>query len=184
MRRYQYRPTYSSSTKEKVIEESGIPFTFLRASGFMPNFVNFFGSSIKSQGSFYIPAGDGKIGFVDVRDIASVGVKVLTDDQNDRHNGKAYSLTGPEALSYGEAAEIISKEIGKKISYVNIPEEAARKGMKEVGMDDWLINSMIELYAIVRAGYGSNLSSDVEELTGKKPISFSQFAREYAESFK
>jgi hypothetical protein len=56
--------------------------------------------------------------------------------------------------------------------------------MKEVGMDDWLINSMIELYAIVRAGYGSNLSSDVEELTGKKPISFSQFAREYDESFK
>jgi hypothetical protein len=62
--------------------------------------------------------------------------------------------------------------VGKKISYVNIPEEAARKGMKEVGMDDWFINSMIELYAIVRGGYGSNLSSDAEELTGRKPISF------------
>jgi uncharacterized protein YbjT (DUF2867 family) len=169
---------------EKIIEESGIPFTFLRASGFMQNFVNIYGSSIKSQGAFYAPAGDGKIGFIDVRDIASVGVKVLTDDQNDRYNYKAYYLTGPEALSYGEAAEIISKEVGKKISYVNIPDEAARKGMKEVDMGDWFINSIIEMYGIVRAGHGSYLSPNVEELTGKKPIFFSQFAREYADSFK
>ena len=169
---------------EKIIEESGIPFTFLRASGFMQNFVNIYASSIRSQGAFYAPAGDGKIGFIDVRNIASVGVKVLTDDQNGRYNGKVYSLTGPEVLSYGEAAEIISKELGKKISYVNIPDEAPRKGMKEVGMDDWFINSMLEFYAIVRAEHGSYLSPDVEELTGKKPISFSQFVREYAESFK
>jgi len=169
---------------EKRIEESGIAFTFLRASGFMQNFVNFFGNSIKSKGAFYVPAGDGKLSFVDVRDIAAVGVKVLTDDQGVRYNGKAYPITGPEALSYGEAAEILSREVGKKISYVDIAEESARKGLKEIGMDDWFINSMMELYAIVRAGYASDLSSAVEELTGKKPISFSQFARDYADSFK
>jgi uncharacterized protein YbjT (DUF2867 family) len=143
-----------------------------------------YGNSIRSKGAFYIPAGDGKLGFVDVRDIAAVGAKVLTDSQYDRHNDKAYSLTGPEALSYGEAAEILSKVVDKKIVYVNIPEEAARKGLKEFGINDWLINSMMELYAIVSSGYASNLSSDVEELTGKKPISFLQFARDYADSFK
>jgi uncharacterized protein YbjT (DUF2867 family) len=169
---------------EKIIEESGIPFTFLRASGFMQNFVNFFGNSIKSKDAFYLPAGHGKLGFVDIRDIAAVGVKVLTDSQYERHTGKAYSLTGPEALSYGEAAEILSNVVGKKISFVNIPEEAARKGLKEFGMDDWLINSMMELYATVSSGYASNLSSDIEQLTGKKPISFLQFARDYADSFK
>jgi hypothetical protein len=63
-------------------------------------------------------------------------------------------------LSYVEAAEI------------HIPEKAARKGLKKVGIDDWFINSMMELDAIVSAGYASNLSSAVEELTGKKPISF------------
>lgn len=169
---------------EKMIEESGIPFTFLRASGFMQNFVNFFGNSIKSKGAFYVPAGDGKLSFVDVRDIATVGAKVLTDDQHDIHNGRAYPITGPEALSYGEAAEILSREVGKKISYVDIAEESARIGLKEIGMNDWFINSMMELYAIVRAGYASYLSSTVEEITGKKPISFSQFARDYAHSFK
>ena|SRR5947199_7427734 len=104
--------------------------------------------------------------------------------QHDRHNGKTYPITGPEALSYGEAAEILTREVGKKISYVDITEESARKGLKEIGMNDWFINCMMELYAIVRAGYASNLSSAVEEITGKKPISFSQFARDYADSFK
>lgn len=169
---------------EKIVEESGIPFTFLRASGFMQNFVNFFGNSIKSKGAFYVPAGDGKLSFVDVRDIAAAGVKVLTEDQGVRYNWKAYPITGPEAISYGGAAEILSSEVGKKISYVDIPEESARKGLKEIGMDDWFINSLMELYAIVRAGYASDLSVAVEELTGKKPISFSQFARDYADSFK
>jgi hypothetical protein len=56
--------------------------------------------------------------------------------------------------------------------------------LKEVGIDDWFINSMMELYAIVSSGYASNLSSAVEELTGNKPISFLQFARDYVGSFK
>ena len=104
--------------------------------------------------------------------------------QHDRHNGKTYPITGPEALSYGEAAEILTREVGKKISYVDITEESARKGLKEIGMNDWFINSMMELYTIVRAGYASYLSSAVKDITGKKPISFSQFARGYAQSFK
>ena len=150
----------------------------------MQNFVNIYGNSIKSKGAFYVPAGDGKLSFVDDRDSAAVGVKVLIDDQHNRHYGKAYPMTAPEALSYGEAAEILSREVGRKISYVDIAEESARRGLKEIGMDDWFINSMMELYAIVRAGYASYLSSAVKDITGKKPISFSQFARGYAQSFK
>ena len=88
---------------EKIIEESGIPFTFLRASGFMQNFVNFFGNSIKSMGAFYVPAGDGKFGFIDVRDIAAVAVNVLTKNRS-LHENKAYGVTGLEALSYAQAS--------------------------------------------------------------------------------
>jgi uncharacterized protein YbjT (DUF2867 family) len=169
---------------EKTIEESGIPSTFLRPSGFMQNFVNVFGNSIRSHDAFYAPVGDGKISFVDVRDVAAVAVKVLIDDQYDRHNCKAYNITGSDAFSYGEAAEILSKEIRKKISYVNITQDDARKGMKDIGMDDWFINSLIELYAIEKTGYLSSISPVFEELIRKKPISFSQFAKDYADSFK
>ena len=67
---------------EKIIEESEIRFTFLRPNFFMQNFVNFFSHTIKSQNAFYVPAGDGQISMVDVRDIASVASQVLTSNDD------------------------------------------------------------------------------------------------------
>jgi len=167
---------------EKIIEESGIPFSFLRPNFFMQNFVNFYSPMIKSQGALYAPAGDGKVSFVDVRDIAAVAVQALISDN--QHKGKAYSITGPEALSYGQTAEILSKGLGTEIKYVNIPDEDARKGMKDTGMDDWSANSLIEFFDITRKGYASDITSVVEELTGRKATSFSQFVKDYAEAFR
>jgi uncharacterized protein YbjT (DUF2867 family) len=124
---------------EKMIEESGIPFTFLRPNEFMQNFVNFYCPTIKSNNALYLPAGDAKVSFVDVRDIAATAVKTLTDDGNGRHIGKVYTITGPEALSYSRVAEILSNVTGKKISYVNVSEEDTRVGMKAMGWDNWVI---------------------------------------------
>jgi uncharacterized protein YbjT (DUF2867 family) len=166
---------------EKIIEQSGIPFTFLRPNEFMQNFINFHSPSIKSNNAFYIPLEDAKVSLVDVRDIAAVAVKSLTDD---KYNNKTYRITGPEALSYHQAAEILSTAAGKKISYVNISEEEARAAMKEMGMSEWLINTISELADYFRKGNASEVSSAVEEVTGKKPISFSQFAKDYAEAFR
>jgi uncharacterized protein YbjT (DUF2867 family) len=167
---------------EKIIEESGIPFTFLRPNFFMQNFVNYYGNLIRSQGAFYTPAGDAKVSFVDVRDIAAVAVKSLFNDNQQK--GRAYNITGGEALSYGQAAEILSKAVGKKINYVNVTDQDARKGMKDMSMDEWTIKSMIELFEITRAGYVSEISPIVEQVTGNKPITFSQFANDYAGAFK
>jgi uncharacterized protein YbjT (DUF2867 family) len=168
---------------EKIIEESEIPYTLLRPNFFMQNFVNFYSHFIKTQGSFYVPAGDAKVSFVDVRDIAAVAVQVLTSN-NDNHEGKAYNITGGEALSYGRAADILSKQIGKKVNYVNVSEEDARKGMKDMGMDEYTINITIELFEFTRAGYVSAISPVTEQTTGNKPISFSQFVSDYAVAFK
>jgi uncharacterized protein YbjT (DUF2867 family) len=144
---------------EKIIEQSGIPFTFLRPNEFMQNFINFHSPSIKNNNAFYLPLEDAKVSLVDVRDIAS-------------------------ALSYHQAADILSNATGKKISYVNISEEETRGAMKEMGMGDWLINTISELHDYFRKGNASQVSSAVEEVTGKKPISFSQFAKDYAEAFR
>jgi uncharacterized protein YbjT (DUF2867 family) len=169
---------------EKIIEQSGIPFTFLRPNEFMQNFINFHSPSIKNNNAFYLPLEDAKVSLVDVRDIAAVAVKSLTEDRNDKHDNKTYLITGPEALSYHQAAEILSNATDKKISYVNISEEEARGAMKEMGMSDWIINTISELYDYFRKGNASQVSSAVEEVTGKKPISFSQFAKDYAEAFR
>jgi uncharacterized protein YbjT (DUF2867 family) len=170
---------------EKIIEESGIPYTFLRPNEFMQNFINFHGHSIKNNNAFYLPLENAKVSVVDVRDIAAVAVKALTENGgNNRHNNKAYLITGPEALPYSEMAELLSNATGKKVSYVSISEEEARAAMKEMGMDDWLINTISELANYFKKGYASEVSSAVEEITGKKPLSFSQFVNDYAQLFR
>jgi uncharacterized protein YbjT (DUF2867 family) len=167
---------------EKFIEQSGIPFTFLRPNEFMQNFINFHSPSIKGNNAFYVPLEDAKVSLVDVRDIAAVAVKSLIDE--DKHKNKTYLITGPEALSYHKVAEILSNTMGRKINYVNISDEEARAAMKEIGMSDWLINTVSELSEYFRKGKASEISPTVEEVTGNKPISFSQFANDHAEAFR
>jgi uncharacterized protein YbjT (DUF2867 family) len=166
---------------EKIIEESGIPFAFLRPNSFMQNFLTRSSQTIKNQNVFYLPAGDGKISFVDARDVAAVVVEVLTNNGS-RHINKIYDITGPEALSHSQVAEILSKETGRRISYVDISEEDARNGMKKMGVGDWFIDNAMELYRIYRSGYRSQVTTVVEKLTEQKPTSFSQFARDYAQN--
>jgi uncharacterized protein YbjT (DUF2867 family) len=167
---------------EKFIERSGIPFTFLRPNEFMQNFVNFHSPSIKGNNAFYVPLEDAKVSLVDVRDIAAVAVKSLIDE--DKHKNKTYLITGPEALSYHQVAGILSNTTGRKINYVNISDGEARAAMKEIGMSDWLINTVSELSEYFRKGKASEISPAVEEVTGNKPISFSQFAKDYADAFR
>ena len=171
---------------EKIIDESGIQFTFLRPNDFTQNFVNYFTSTIKTNSAFYIPGGDAKVSFVDVRDIAAVAAKVLTEhnESESRHFGKAYNITGPEPLSYYQAAESYQTQLTKKIDYVNIPEEDARRGMKAMGMNESFINTALELFDNYRKGYASQVSDTVESITGNKPISFAQFAMDYAGAFR
>ena len=99
------------------------------------------------------------------------------------HKNKTYDITGRDALSYGQVAEILSNEVGRKISYVDITEDDARKGMIQIGVENWSIDIMMELFRIIRAGYGSETTNEVEHITGRKPISFTQFASDYAEVF-
>jgi uncharacterized protein YbjT (DUF2867 family) len=174
--------------EEKIIQDSGLPYTFLRPPAFMQNFVTQFGHTIKTQNAFYVPAGDAKMSFIDSRDIAALTTEILTmnnpESSRQHYENKAYDITGPDALSYVQAADILSSEAGKKISYVNVTEEDARKGMKQVGMDEWFIDIMMELFRIIRTGYGSETTTVVEDITGRKPIPFSQFAKDHTEVFR
>jgi len=122
-------PSLHRDSEEKI-ESSGLPYTFLRPNGFMQNFVNYDSSTIKAQNAFYATQGNGAVSHIDVRDIASVAVKVLSTSG---HEGKAYSLTGPEALTNAQVAEKLSRVLGRTIRYVDVPargfqEELAFRG--------------------------------------------------------
>jgi uncharacterized protein YbjT (DUF2867 family) len=90
---------------EKAIESSGLAWRFLRPSSFMQNVVTFMSETIRAERAFFSASEDAKISHVDVRDIAAVAIHALTGGN---HDGRAYTLTGPDALSYEEIASELS----------------------------------------------------------------------------
>ncbi|MFV1957469.1 MAG: SDR family oxidoreductase [bacterium] len=165
---------------EQAIENTGIKWTHIRPNSFMQNFAAFFSQSIKEQGAFYLPWGDGSISLVDVRDIAAVAVESLTGDG---HEGQSYEITGPQALSGEDCAGIFSKVLNKTVQYVDVPEDAARQSMQDMGMPDWFVDVIMELYAVNKAGYTAGVTDTVEKVTGKAPRGFEQFVQDYVETF-
>jgi uncharacterized protein YbjT (DUF2867 family) len=166
---------------ERAIEKTGIAHCFLRPNTFMQNMNNFFAATIKSQGAFYIPAKDSKTSFIDVRDVASVAAKVLTEKG---HEGKAYELTGPESLTFGQLAEQLGAVIGKKVGYVDLPPAEYKKSMLGYGVPEWMVDGMIDLDRYAIEGGCAEVTGTVEKITGRKPIAFAQYARDYAATFK
>lgn len=165
---------------EKALKDSGMGWTFLQPTFFMQNFL-MSAASIKGQGAFYLPLGDAKVAHVDARDIAAVGVAALTQPG---HEGKAYPLTGPQALSCDEIGEIFSEVTGKKISYVGVSLEDAKAAMTAAGMPAELADALNELYALGPAGHLAGILDTVKSVTGAPARSFRQFAGDYAAAFK
>lgn len=165
---------------EKVVEASGILYTHLRPNYFMQNFVNFYAQSIRDHSAFYLPLADAKISFVDIRDVASVAVESLV---NEGHDAKAYTVTGPESLNCHEVSEILSGVTGRKITYVSISEIDTRQRLKEIGMPPNVIDYLIYSYKFTREGNFSTVTNVINQLTGKKPITFKQFAAENIKAF-
>lgn len=168
--------------KEKMIQESGIPYTILRPTAFMQNFLTN-GFTIKTQNRFYLPWGKGKVSSVDTRDIASVAAKILISD-SENYKNKSYSITGPEALSCYDIAKIFSEVLENNIEFVDISEEESFNEMRRMSMSDILIEYILELSRIIKQDSVSYISSSVEDITGKKPITFRKFVEDYKEAFK
>jgi uncharacterized protein YbjT (DUF2867 family) len=168
--------------KEKILQESGIPYTILRPTAFMQNFLkNSF--TIKTQNRFYLPWGNGKVSFIDTRDIVSVAAKILFSD-NENSKNKIYRLTGLEASSCNEIAKIFSEILDVVIEYVNVSEEESFNEMKKMGLPDIIIEYILELSRMIKKDSASYIFSSVAEITGKKPISFKKFVEDYKDVFK
>jgi uncharacterized protein YbjT (DUF2867 family) len=166
---------------ENYIKASGIPYTFLRPNGFMQNMVNYNGAAIRSQNAFYGTQGDGKVSHIDIRDIAAVAVRVLTEEG---HVGKIYTLTGPEALTNSRVAEILSSALGREIRYVDLPPREMKQALLAAGMPEWNVDALLDLNELYRSGGAIAITGDVEQILGRKPKTFEQFAQDYSSSLQ
>jgi uncharacterized protein YbjT (DUF2867 family) len=160
---------------EKHIEATGIGFTFLRPNNFMSNFHLF--AMPQPDGSIFMPLGNGAVSYVDPRDIAEVAARTLMDAG---HMGKAYTLTGPEALTVAQVAGQIAEVAKRSIKYVDVPETAARKAMLDAHMPAWMVDAMMELHAIDKAGHASAIAPGVRDVLGRPARRFADYSREHA----
>ena len=165
---------------EERLERSDLAFTHLRPAPFMQNLLNF-APAIATGGVFYGSWGEGRMGYVDVRDVAAVAARVLTETG---HEGKAYNLTGPEALSLVQIAKKISVAIGREARYVDVPIDASQKAMLARGIPEWMVGAMGEVMAHARGGSADMVADDVMKVTRRPPRSFDDFAREFAVVFR
>lgn len=161
---------------EKELENSGLAFTHLQPNQFMQVYLRF-KDTIASQGKFYAASKDSQVSPVDVRDIAAVAVAVLTGTG---HEGKTYVITGPEALTYEQVADKISAAIGKKVTYVDVPPEAAKKALLDGGAPEWFAEGQMEQFRFRWQGKQSRVTSTIAEVAKKKPTTIDEFAREHA----
>ncbi len=165
---------------EQAIRETGIPFTVLYPGVFMSNALHW-RESIRATGKVFSNYGDGKLPPVHPRDIAAVAVRALTSEG---HEGKRYVITGPEALTVGEQVKILANAIGKSIEYVPVSDDAIRAGMEKAGLPAPLINALLPFAAFIRSGKAAQVYPTVEEVAGRQPFTFGDWARENAAAFR
>jgi uncharacterized protein YbjT (DUF2867 family) len=164
---------------EEDLAQSGLAYTLLRPSSFMQNFL-MSAQQVADQGVLYGMFGEGRVAFIDARDIAAVAAELLTSPG---HQGASYTLTGPEALSAAEVAERLAAATGRQVRSVDLGPDGYRQALAGAGMPGWLVDGVVEGNTMLAAGHGATVTDEVARLTGRPPRTFAQFAADHRVAF-
>ncbi|GGO48622.1 NmrA family NAD(P)-binding protein [Streptomyces lasiicapitis] len=146
----------------------------LRPSWFMQNFTGStpHARSIVEEGAILTASGDGRVGFVDADDIAAVAVRALTDPQAPNTD---LILTGPQALSYGDVAAIITEVSGRPVVHRQLTFEQLRdRWAAEIPLQ--FATMLADLDRAIAEGAEDRTSDTVQRVTGRPPGTFRAFA--------
>lgn len=164
---------------ELTLERSGTPYVILRPNWFSDNFHTFWKPGI-DHGQIAVPAEQGKSSFIDARDIAASAAAALTSN---RFDGQAFNLTGPEGLSYTEAAAVLTEILGKSVVYQAINDDAFVAMLTGAGVPNEYAAFLASIFYPVRQGWTSVVTDAVETLTGSKPRTLRTYATDHAADF-
>lgn len=163
-----------------LLLSSGVPSVLVQGQSFMQNFERHYGSALE-HGALFLPEGEGRTAFLDAGDMACVIAEILVNPFT--HLGKVYSITGRRALSNAEALAILSLHARKRISYVPITVEAARKAMMKNHASDWWIDFMMSRHQAVREGATAEVTKTFKDLMKREPRTFEDFSEEIGMSY-
>ena len=168
------------SEVERLLQASGLGHSIVRPNSFMQNITAFFAATIQTQDDFYNSMGTSRVSLIDIRDIADVAAALLSSSKPEN---KTYELHGPDALTYDEVAQRISKICGRAIRYIDIPMSEQKKALVGSGMPDWQAQALIDLQDYYRHGYGGECNDEIRLITGHIPRTFDRFLEENAAAF-
>ncbi len=157
---------------EEAVKGSGLEWTIVRPNWFAQNFSETFWSPGIRAGVLALPTGDGATAFVDAEDIADVVAAALT---RDGHDGQTYELTGPRALTFGEACDLIGRAAGRTIRHVDLSPEAFIQAQLADGVPAEAAKQLAGIYISIREGLAATVFDGVQRALGRPPRSFEEF---------
>ncbi len=164
---------------EAAIRVSGVPFTFVRPTGFMTNLLAW-KHAIKTEGIVRSSTGDGRRPFIHPDDIAAVSAAALLSEE---YVGRVLPITGPAALNFSEATQMISKAIGRPLRFEAISDDEARERYSAVSGSAEETEAHVALWRAIREGRLAAVTDEVEQILGKKPLSIDQWTAENVHHF-
>jgi uncharacterized protein YbjT (DUF2867 family) len=165
---------------ERALIASGLGYTLLRNNAYMQNFL-MMAPGIANTNGFSTATCDGRVGHVDVRDVAAVAAKIAASPS--AYAGKTYWPTGPEALSGTEVAAVLSKVLGRTITFHSITFEEQKQAMLAVGLPEAVADDNATAVAMMADVDCDYVTNDVPSILGRPARRFEQFATDYAAAF-
>ncbi|WP_025743117.1 NmrA family NAD(P)-binding protein [Aquimarina pacifica] len=165
---------------EKIVMDSGLDYTIVRASWFNQNWSESFFLDPILSGEVALPMSDVLIPFVDANDIAEVAATVLL---NDSYNGKIIEVTGPELITFKEIINIISKTSNRNLNFYDITLEQYIEGMKKMQIPNdvvWLIEYLFS--HVLTNPKNQQVATDIEDVLGRKATTFLEYAKKTAKT--
>jgi len=155
-----------------------LTWTFLRPSFFLQNLSTTHCAEIRERNEIFVPAGTGRTSFIDARDVAAAAVTALTENG---HAGAAYSLTGPDALTYGEVAAVLTDVLDRPIRYAEPSVLAFIRRQRRDGRPWPFVLVMTGIYLTARFGLADRVTDDLQRLLKRPPRTVRDFAEDYAD---
>ncbi|MCU0495307.1 MAG: SDR family oxidoreductase [Chloroflexaceae bacterium] len=164
---------------EHYLHRSNVPAVVLRSTFFMTNLLMNAGM-VAETGQFFAPAGDGRVAMIHPADVAAAAAALLSGGG---HVGRTYEITGGNAITFADVARALAAVMGRSVTYVNVPPEAAPAAFQGSGLPEWLVTQLLGVFALIRQGAYAEASESVQMLTGQQPRTIGDFARDYAVAF-
>lgn len=158
-------------------------WTLLRPHAFMQNWLGEVAQSVRAKSVIESPIGDGRVPFIDARDIAAVAAETLL--HSEAHARQKYILTGGEAVGLADVASALSDAIGRRVTYHPITMEEARATMEANGIPADQVEAMLAISAYQKAGGPTSVVSDkVARILGRPPRTIRDFFHDHADRFR